>query len=90
MLSVSVEELTEGLGALEDGTAIEVDEVVAVLKRIQQFDPPGVAARDLGECLPCSFAPAARGTPWREAAGELVAEHLDLLAAATSPASSAS
>jgi RNA polymerase sigma-54 factor len=80
MLSVSVEELTEGLGALEDGTAIEVDEVVAVLKRIQQFDPPGVAARDLGECLALQLRALPAATPWREAAGELVAEHLDLLA----------
>lgn len=30
---------------------IEIEEVTAVLKRVQQFDPPGIAARDLGECL---------------------------------------
>ncbi|MEH6470876.1 MAG: RNA polymerase factor sigma-54 [Halopseudomonas sp.] len=29
----------------------ETDEAEAVLRRIQQFDPPGVAARDLRECL---------------------------------------
>lgn len=28
-----------------------VEEVEALIKRIQQFDPPGVAARDLRECL---------------------------------------
>ncbi len=27
------------------------DEVVSILKRIQKFDPPGVGARDLQECL---------------------------------------
>jgi RNA polymerase sigma-54 factor len=27
------------------------DEVESIIKRIQQFDPPGVAARDLQECL---------------------------------------
>ena len=27
------------------------EEVEAIIQRIQQFDPPGVAARDLQECL---------------------------------------
>ena len=31
-------------------TATE-EEVEAMIKRIQHFDPPGVAARDLQECL---------------------------------------
>lgn len=35
----------------DDGSAITPEEVLAVLHRIQQFDPPGVAARDLRECL---------------------------------------
>lgn len=30
---------------------VEEDEVVAVLHRLQQFDPIGVASRDLAECL---------------------------------------
>ncbi len=30
---------------------VEIDEVETVLHRIQQFDPPGVGARDLAECL---------------------------------------
>ncbi|WP_207061316.1 RNA polymerase factor sigma-54 [Motiliproteus sp. SC1-56] len=30
---------------------VELDEAEAVLRRLQQFDPPGVAARDLRECL---------------------------------------
>jgi len=29
----------------------DLDEVIQVLKKIQQFDPPGIAARDLKECL---------------------------------------
>jgi RNA polymerase sigma-54 factor len=80
MLSVSVEELTEGLGTLDDGGAIEVDEVIAVLKRIQQFDPPGVAARNLGECLALQLRALPGQTPWLEAAQTLVAEHLEVLA----------
>ncbi len=30
---------------------VEVTEVEAVLRKIQEFDPPGIAARDLKECL---------------------------------------
>jgi RNA polymerase sigma-54 factor len=48
MLTVGVEELSEGF-APELG--VEVDEVLAVLHRIQNFDPLGVGARDLRECL---------------------------------------
>src|SRR5690606_37361545 len=34
-----------------DDAIVSIEEVVAVLHRIQQFDPPGVGARDLRECL---------------------------------------
>ncbi len=44
MLTMSVEELTESLGPFEDETlTVDVAEVEAVLKRIQQFDPTGGA-----------------------------------------------
>ena len=43
-LTVSLEEV-----ALESG--VNVDKAEKVLKEIQKFDPPGVAARDLKECL---------------------------------------
>ncbi|MBB5188142.1 MULTISPECIES: RNA polymerase factor sigma-54 [Zhongshania] len=46
-LTVSAEELVEGFASDE----IEIEEFNAVLHLIQQFDPPGVAARDLQECL---------------------------------------
>ena len=48
MLIATLEEILSGFPVEYE---IEADEVVAVLKRIQQFDPPGVAARDLRECL---------------------------------------
>jgi RNA polymerase sigma-54 factor len=38
----------EEIAALEKVTPAFVEEV---LKKIQEFDPPGIAARDLGECL---------------------------------------
>ncbi len=48
MLTVSVESIHE---SLTDELEIDLDEVVAVLHRIQQFDPVGVGYRDLSECL---------------------------------------
>ena len=41
----------EDIIASMDDPDIEIEEVEAVLHRIQAFDPPGVAARDLRECL---------------------------------------
>jgi len=47
-LAASIEDIHQGLvGEYE----IELDEVAAVLRQIQNFDPPGVAARDLKESL---------------------------------------
>ena len=45
-------EMDELLVALEHlGLCAEPEEVEAVLKRVQRFEPPGVAARSLSECL---------------------------------------
>ena len=46
-LTTPLEDIIESID-IED---IEVEEVEAVLHRIQHFDPPGVAARDTRECL---------------------------------------
>jgi RNA polymerase sigma-54 factor len=59
---------------------IETDEVEAVLHRIQQFDPVGVGARNLGECLRLQLAQFDPGTPWLKEAGILIRDHLNLLA----------
>ena len=48
MLTVDVESIHAGF---EEENEIELDEVLAVLHRIQQFDPIGVGYRDLSECL---------------------------------------
>jgi len=48
MLTSTLESIHAGLTASLD---IDLDEVTAVLHRIQQFDPVGVAYRDLAECL---------------------------------------
>ena len=51
-------------------------EVEAVLVRIQRFDPPGVMARSLGECLALQLADRDRYDP----AMATLCAHLDLLA----------
>ena len=47
-LTVEAESIQAGF---DDELEIELDEVIAVLHRIQQFDPIGVGYRDLAECL---------------------------------------
>lgn len=78
MLDVSVADLGRSFGAQ---LQVETGELIAVLKRVQRFDPPGVAARDLAECLALQLEALDPATPWRKEALSLVQEHLDLLAA---------
>ncbi len=47
-LEESLEQLTE---SLDQDPPVEMEEMVTQLKQIQQFDPAGVGARDLQECL---------------------------------------
>jgi RNA polymerase sigma-54 factor len=58
---------------------IELDEVFAVLHGIQQYDPPGVAAADLQECLMIQLKMLPPETPWLEEAKTVVGRHLNLL-----------
>ncbi len=66
-------------GSLEQDD-IEVDEVVAVLHCIQQFDPPGVAATDLQECLLIQLGQLDPSTPFLPQALTLTKHHLPLVA----------
>ena len=59
---------------------LELDEVEAVLARIQHFDPPGVAARDLRESMRIQLGYLDPETPWIEEAKRVVNEYFDLLA----------
>ncbi|MBF1994602.1 RNA polymerase factor sigma-54 [Serratia symbiotica] len=75
-LTVPLEEILESMG---DET-VTMAEVEAVLKRIQRFDPVGVAARDLRDCLLVQLSQYAKGTPYLAEARLVISEHLDLLA----------
>ncbi|MDZ7889782.1 MAG: RNA polymerase factor sigma-54 [Pseudomonas sp.] len=73
------ESLEEVLEAFDPELDIELDEVEAVLHRIQQFEPAGVAARDLRECLLLQLRQLNADTPWLSEAKRLTSDYLDLL-----------
>jgi RNA polymerase sigma-54 factor len=68
--------LPQDLGGVADKLAAPPAEIEAVLTTLQGFDPPGVCARNLNECLSIQLKERDRFDP---AMARLV-EHLDLLA----------
>lgn len=77
-LSCAAEDICQSVATVEP--EIELAEVEAVLRRIQNLDPPGVAARNLRECLLIQLRQLSSDVPWRKEAEQLVGKHLDLLA----------
>ncbi|POP45469.1 RNA polymerase factor sigma-54 [Superficieibacter electus] len=75
-LTIPVEDILESMGNEDIG----LDEIEAVLKRVQRFDPVGVAARDLRDCLLIQLSQFAKTTPWLAEAQLIISNHLDLLA----------
>jgi len=76
-LTASCEAILEGLiSEIED---IELDEIEAVLKRIQHFDPIGVGARGTQECLQIQLKHLPPETPWLSEALMVLDLHMDLL-----------
>ena len=72
-LTQTPEQVHETL-AIED---VELDEVMAVLHRLQHFEPTGIFASDLRECLLIQLRQMAVETPHRETAGLLVSRHIE-------------
>lgn len=81
MLGNPIHEIAEGLNHAEEllEDPVELDEVLAVLHRIQQFDPVGVAGQDLAECLLIQLRTLPSTTPFLDAAKLIVKDHLALL-----------
>ncbi len=75
-LTTQLEDIVAGI----DDEEIEIEEVEAVLHRVQAFDPPGIAARDLRDCLLIQLRQLPDDFSWRDQAIRLVDEHFDLLA----------
>ncbi|MDE1243268.1 RNA polymerase factor sigma-54 [Vibrio aestuarianus] len=74
-LTVSLDDILESFADEE----IELDEIEAVRKRIQQFDPLGVGSINLKDCLLLQLATYPIDTPWLEEAKQLLTQHIDLL-----------
>ncbi|CAA9891658.1 RNA polymerase, sigma 54 (sigma N) factor [Candidatus Methylobacter favarea] len=72
------EEIFQGLQSQLDD--LYFDEVNAVLHRVQNFDPVGVAAIDLGDCLRIQLQQLPEFTPYRTEALIAVSRYLELLA----------
>ncbi|MCC5880474.1 MAG: RNA polymerase factor sigma-54 [Idiomarina sp.] len=64
----------------DDFPEVTEAEVCMVLKRIQRFDPVGVAARSVSECLLIQLKQLPEDTPMREETMRIISDHLDLLA----------
>ncbi len=86
MIGAALIEMMEPSGYLSDGDTapgmiaaalgIDVADVETVLARIQRFDPPGILARNLAECLALQLKEKDRFDP----AMEILCRHLPLLA----------
>ena len=78
MLTADLESIHSGF---DSDLEIEIDEIVAVLHRVQQFDPIGVGYRDLSECLMLQLGQI--DFPGNEKAVSnaklVISEHIDLL-----------
>jgi RNA polymerase sigma-54 factor len=76
-LTVSCEDILDSVG-IED---VELDEVQVVLKRINVFDPIGVGAQSVADCLFIQLNQFDKSTPWLKEAKQIVNDHIDLLGA---------
>ncbi|MDB6369858.1 RNA polymerase factor sigma-54 [Photorhabdus bodei] len=74
-LTVPLEDILTCIG----DNQLTLAEVEAVLKRIQHFDPIGVAARDLKDCLLVQLSIFPPETPYLKEARLIICEHLELL-----------
>ena len=81
MLTVATEDIFSGLLESDafDEDSLNHDDVLAILEQIQQFDPVGVAARDLRECLLLQIDQLPASTPWIHEARLVIDQHLELL-----------
>lgn len=75
------QDLAELAALLPEELEIGPDELSIALKYVQSLDPPGVGARNLGECLALQIEALPEDTPFRKEALQVVTQHLDTFAA---------
>jgi RNA polymerase sigma-54 factor len=78
-LTSMLDEIHSGMVEETDEDQLELDEVEAVLHRLQHFDPPGVFARDLQECLLIQLNQLPPETPWLAQARLVITHYINLL-----------
>ncbi|GAC1620703.1 MAG: RNA polymerase factor sigma-54 [Nevskia sp.] len=74
------DDVHETAAALQLAEPLTAADIEAGIGLVQQFDPAGVAARDLSECLVLQLQALPGRTPGHRLALSLVRSHLDLLA----------
>ena len=74
------DDLEEIRATLAPDVLATTDEIEAVLHLVQRFDPAGVAARSVGECVLLQLGQLDADTPGLELAKRIAAEHLELVA----------
>lgn len=81
-LQTTIEDLRSSLqhNYPEEFEHLDNDEIIAVLHRIQQFDPIGVASRTLQECMLIQLNSMPHTTPFLNQCKELAENYLDFLA----------
>ena len=76
-LTQSLDEIAEMLPAELEIDPLEID---TALKHLQNFEPLGVGARDLGECLALQLEALPPDTPYRNIALQITRQYLEQLA----------
>jgi RNA polymerase sigma-54 factor len=84
-LREDLEEIAELSARFVEGSGrgkptVGVDDVQIALRRVQSFDPAGIAARSIDECLTLQLRGIPENAPGRRVALEIVRAHLPLLA----------
>lgn len=77
ILGVPMQDIFDGL--CEQLENLERDEVGAVLRHVQQYDPPGVCAKDISDCIQLQLEQLYSDHPLFDQAMALAENHLDLL-----------
>lgn len=78
-LTSSIEDIHSGLVDEAEDDPLELDEVEAVLHRLQHFDPAGVFCRNLQECLLIQLQQMPPETPWLPQARLVITHYINLL-----------
>jgi RNA polymerase sigma-54 factor len=73
-------DLAELADALPEEMDVDEDDLLVAVRHVQQLEPAGIGARNLGECLELQLLAMDPDTPYRDQALAVVRTHLDALA----------